>query len=82
MTVNWKSRAEAAEAEVARLREAVTEATGQLDRVHDDAFRQCAGLALVRSDGRAFSHMELNRCPEVASKIRAALQPKETDHGK
>lgn len=55
------------------LREALQQAVAQLERVHDDAFRQAAGYGLVTSDGRDFSCLELNRCSEVASKSRAAL---------
>ncbi len=61
-------------AEVERLRGALEAAAEQLDRVHADAFRQAAGLALQRSDGTMFSCLQLNMCDTAAKAARAALE--------
>lgn len=68
-------------AEVERLTEALASAATQLARVHDDAFRQCAGHGLRTTDGRDFTLLELNRCEEEAIKAREALAAAERKAG-
>ena len=58
---------------VAVLEGVADAAATQLEKAHDDAFKQALGRALMTSDGRAFSCLELNRCAEVASRTRAVL---------
>lgn len=60
-------------AEVEALRAALVSAAGQLQRVHDDAFRQCAGHGLRTTDGRPFNLTEINRCEGAAISALAAL---------
>lgn len=49
-------------------------AAHQLQKVHDDAFRQCAGYGLVTSDGRDFSCYEINVCSEAARAARKVFK--------
>lgn len=60
--------------ENARLRDALCHASGQLIKVHDDAFKQARGYGLITTDGRGFSCTELNRCMEKGRVARRILE--------